>query len=177
MQKFIYRPNDNGTYAVVGYQGDEANVRIPDTYGGGIITIVGDKLFSGHAEIESVSIPDTVTDMGEFVFDGCVNLRCIDLPADLECLWGYTFVRCGIEEITLPDVRCGIEEITLPDKLVTLPPFAFKDCKNLRKITCGKGLKKIYAWVFSGCDSFEELIKNETVEVSERAFDTKELNT
>ena len=127
MQEFIYRPNDNGTYAVVGYQGDEANVRIPDTYGGGIITIVGDKLFSGHAEIESVSIPDTVTDMGEFVFDGCVNLRCIDLPADLECLWGYTFVRCGIEEITLPD------------KLVTLPPFAFKDCKNLRKITCGQG--------------------------------------
>ena len=165
MQEFIYRPNDNGTYAVVGYQGDEANVRIPDTYGGRIITIVGDKLFSGHAEIESVSIPDTVTDMGEFVFDGCVNLRRIDLPADLECLWGYTFVRCGIEEITLPD------------KLVTLPPFAFKDCKNLRKITCGKGLKKIYAWVFSGCDSFEELIKNETVEVSERAFDTKELNT
>ena len=159
MQKFIYRPNDNGTYAVVGYQGDEANVRIPDTYGGGIITIVGDKLFSGHAEIESVSIPDTVTDMGEFVFDGCVNLRCIDLPADLECLWGYTFVRCGIEEITLPDVRCGIEEITLPD------------------VRCGIEEITLPAWVFSGCDNFEELIKNETVEVSERAFDTKELNT
>ena len=130
MQKFIYRPNDNGTYAVVGYQGDEANVRIPDTYGGGIITIVGDKLFSGHAEIESVSIPDTVTDMGEFVFDGCVNLRCIDLPADLECLWGYTFVRCGIEEITLPD------------KLVTLPPFAFKDCKKLKRSSAARGSKR-----------------------------------
>ena len=70
-----------------------------------------------------------------------------------------------------------IEGSTLPDKLVTRRAFGCKDCKNIRKITCGKGLKKIYAWVFSGCDSFEELIKNETVEVSERAFDTKELNT
>ena len=165
MQDFIYKPTDNGTYAVVGYQGDETNVKIPDSYGGGVISVIGDKLFSGHKEIESVSIPDTVTDMGEFVFDGCVNLRQIDLPENLECLWGYTFVRCGIEAITLPD------------KLVTLPPFAFKDCKNLKKVVCGKGLKKIYSWVFSGCDSFEELVKNEIVEVSEKAFDTKELNT
>ncbi|WP_405343074.1 leucine-rich repeat protein [Ruminococcus sp.] len=58
-----------------------------------------------------------------------------------------------------------------------MPPFAFKDCKNLKKVVCGKGLKKIYSWVFSGCDSFEELVKNEIVEVSEKAFDTKELNT
>ena len=152
MQDFIYKPTDNGTYAVVGYQGDETNVKIPDSYGGGVISVIGDKLFSGH-------------DMGEFVFDGCENLRHIDLPANLESLWGYTFVRCGIESITLPD------------QLVTLPPFAFKDCKKLKKVVCGKGLKKIYSWVFSGCDSFEELVKNEIVVVSEKAFDTKELNT
>ena len=139
MQDFIYKPTDNGTYAVVGYQGDERDVKIPDSYGGGVISVIGDKLFSGHSEIESVSIPDTVTDMGEFVFDGCVKLRHIDLPENLECLWGY--------------------------------------CKNLKKVVCGKGLKKIYSWVFSGCDSFEELVKNEIVKVSEKAFDTKELNT
>jgi hypothetical protein len=130
-----------------------------------VISVIGDKLFSGHAEIELVSIPDTVTDMGEFIFDGCDNLSHIALPSQLECLWGYTFVRCGIEEITLPD------------RLVTLPPFAFKDCKELRRVVCGKGLKKIYSWVFSGCDRFEELIRNEIVEVSPQAFDTKELNT
>ena len=165
MQKFLFKPNENGTYAVVGYQGDEDEVIIPDSYGSGVITVIGDKLFSGHKEITSVKIPDTVTDMGEFLFDGCMNLKRIELPYSLECLWGYTFVRCGIEEIILPD------------KLVTLPPFAFKDCKNLRKVVCGKGLKKIYSWVFSGCDNLTELVKNVIVEVSEQAFDTKELNT
>ena len=103
--------------------------------------------------------------MGEFIFDGCDNLRSIELPSQLECLWGYTFVRCGIEEITLPD------------KLVTIPPFAFKDCSRLRRVVCGKGLKKIYAWAFSGCEGFEELVKNDIAEVSPRAFETKDLNT
>ena len=165
MQDFVFKPNENGTYAVVGYSGDEADVRIPDSCGGGVISVIGDKLFSGHKEITSVSIPDTVTDIGEFVFDGCRNLRTIKLPSQLECLWGYTFVRCGIEEITLPD------------KLVTLPPFAFMDCKYLKKVVCGKGLKKIYSWVFSGCDELTELIHGDNVEVSPMAFDTKELNT
>ena len=60
MQDFIYKLNENGTYAVVGYSGDEAEVKIPDSYGGGIITVIGDKLFSGHKEIVSVDIPDTL---------------------------------------------------------------------------------------------------------------------
>lgn len=165
MQEFMFAPVGDGTYSVSGYKGDEKDVVIPDSYGSGVITVIGDKLFSGHKEIESVHIPDTVTNMGEFIFDGCKNLRRMDLPSQLECLWGYTFVRCGIEEITLPD------------KLVTLPPFAFKDCKNLRKVVCGKGLKKVYSWAFSGCDQLTEFIYSDHVEVSPKAFESKELNT
>ena len=74
-------------------------------------------------------------------------------------------------------MRCGIEEITLPDKLVTIPPFAFKDCKNLRRVVCGKGLQKIYSWAFGGCDKLTELIRDDSVEVRPHAFDTKELKT
>ncbi|MEE3428071.1 MAG: leucine-rich repeat domain-containing protein [Ruminococcus sp.] len=165
MQEFMYKPAGNGTYCVCGYNGDEENVIIPESYGSGKITVIGDKLFSGHKEIVSIIIPDTVTDMGEFLFDGCDNLRSIKLPENLECLWGYTFVRSGIEEITLPD------------KLITIPPFAFKDCKNLRKVVCGKSLKKIYSWAFGGCDNLKEVVYGDNVEVSEKAFESKELNT
>ena len=165
MQEFFFAPTGDGTYSVAGYRGDEKNVVIPDNYGNCVISVVGDKLFSGHKEIESVHIPDTVTSMGEFVFDGCENLRRIHLPSQLEYIWGCTFVRCGIEEIVLPD------------KLVTLPPFAFKECKNLRKVVCGKGLQKVYSWVFMGCDNLTEFIHGDNVEVSPKAFESKELNT
>lgn len=165
MQEFTFKWADDGTFCVSGYKGDEAEVVIPESYGSGVITVIGDQLFKGHSEIVSVKIPDTVTNMGEFIFEGCDNLSRIELPSQLECLWGYTFARCGIEEIILPD------------KLITLPPFAFKDCKRLRKVVCGKGLKKVYSWTFAGCDNLTEFIHGDETEVSPHAFENKELNT
>ena len=159
MQEFTYKQIEDGTYAVSSYTGDEAEVVIPPYLGP--ITILTDKLFAGHSEITSVTIPDTVTDMGEFLFDGCTELRSIQLPSALERLWGLTFVRCGIEEIELPD------------GLKTIPPFAFKECKDLRKVTCGPSLKTIYDWAFSGCDSLTEVVHGEITVVSEKAFETK----
>ncbi|MBR6350402.1 MAG: leucine-rich repeat domain-containing protein [Lachnospiraceae bacterium] len=159
MQEFTYKQVEDGTYAVSGYTGDEAEIVIPPYLG--TITILSDKLFAGHSEITSVTIPDTVTDMGEFLFDGCTELRSIKLPASLERLWGLTFVRCGIEEIELPD------------GLKTIPPFAFKECRNLRKVVCGKGLKHIYDWAFSGCDALKEVQHGDETVVDERAFETK----
>ena len=44
----------------------------------------------------------------------------------------------------------------LPDGLRIIPPFAFKDCRNLRRVVCGAGLEKIYSWAFGGCDQLRE---------------------
>ena len=161
MQEFYYRRVDDGTFCLTGYEGDEADVVIPDDI---VFTILNDKVFRGHEEIRSVRIPDSVTDMGEFLFDGCVNLRHLKLPTELKVLWGYTFVRCGIEEIVLPD------------QLRIIPPFAFKDCKNLRKVVCGAGLEKIYAWAFSGCERLteDELYHAPGVDISPKAFERKD---
>ena len=140
------------------YEGREEDVVIPDTYQGKPVTILFDKLFAGHEEIRSVRIPDTVTDLGEFLFEGCVNLHHIELPSGLRYLWGYTFCRCGIEEIILPD------------EVKIIPSYAFKDCANLRKIICGSGLKRIASWAFGGCDRLEEVVRGPEVEVSPDAF-------
>ena len=165
MQKFLFSPIEDHTYSIVGYEGDEADVVIPDNFGGTKVTVICDKVFAGHDEIRSVTIPDTVTDMGEFVFEGCRALKEIRLSSELSCLWGYTFCRCGIEEIVLPD------------KLVSIPPFAFKECRELKKVVCGSGMKKIYSWAFAGCSSLEEVSHGDSVEVSPDAFNSKELNT
>lgn len=108
-------------------RGDESEVVIPTDR---VFTILSDKIFRGHSEITSIQIPDTVTDIGEFVFDGCVNLRHLKLPANLRTLWGYSFVRCGIEEIVLPD------------QLRIIPPFAFKECKTCGVSYAAQGLRR-----------------------------------
>ena len=158
MQEFYYRMIEDGTYCLTGYKGDETHVVIPDDKN---ITVLFDKVFAGHDEITSIHIPDIVTDMGEFLFDGCDRLKHIDLPSSLTYLWGHTFCRCGIEEIELPD------------KLESLPPFAFKDCRDLKRVICGKGMKKIHPWVFGGCESLEEVICGPEVTISPQAYEKK----
>ena len=76
MQEFYYNRVEDGTFCLTGYVGDEAEVVIPDDK---VFTILSDKIFRGHSEITSIRIPDTVTDMGEFLFDGCENLRRLKL--------------------------------------------------------------------------------------------------
>ncbi len=165
MQEFQYKEIDDGTLCVSGYQGDEAAAEIPAAVDGVPVTVVGDSVFKGHPELTAVRLPDTITDLGEFVFDGCENLRRLQLPAGLARLWGYTFVRCGLEELELPD---GVRSI---------PPFCFKDCKRLQRVVCGAGMRTIHAWAFGGCDRLEEFRCPKTAVVSPQAFLSKELNT
>lgn len=67
-----------------------------------------------------------------------------------------------------------IEEITLPDGVGIIPPYAFKNCKALKKVVCGSGMRKIKSWAFGGCDSLEEVIYGPEVEVSKDAFESNE---
>lgn len=155
MQNFTFKTNDDGqTITVMSYEGDEAHVVIPDQCWAKPVTVIYDKLFAGHAEIEDIRFPDTITDLGEFVFDGCTGLKRIELPPALKYLWGQTFARCQAEEILLPE------------NIRTIPPHAFKDCKNLRRVVCGSGVKKIYGGAFSGCSQLTELVCGKDVEIS-----------
>ena len=160
MEEFSFQLNyDEQSYTARHYHGEAEEVLIPEIFLGKPVTILFDKLFAGHTEIRSISIPDTVTDLGEFVFDGCVNLRELGLPSGLLYLWGYTFCRSGLEEIVLPD------------SIKIIPPYAFKDCKRLKRVVCGSGMRKISAWAFGGCENLTELVHGSDVEVSPLAFE------
>jgi hypothetical protein len=165
MQEFRYKLIDDETYCVMTYRGDEKEIVIPDLCNGKPVTVLYDDLFKGHAEITSVKIPDSVREIGGFVFDGCAGLKSVRLPASLESMWQYAFVRSSIEEIVIPD---GVKQII---------PFTFKDCKRLRKVVCGAGLRAVGAWAFEGCDALEEFVCGKDVDVSPEAFQRKKLNT
>ena len=162
MQEFAFKMLEDETFAAVGYTGDETEVVIPDTHWGRPVTVLFDSLFAGHAEITSVRIPDTVTDIGEFVFDGCESLRYINLPEKLEHIWPYAFARSGIKEIILPDA------------VRSVAPFTFKDCRMLRKVVCGSGMKEIHGYAFGGCESLTELLFGPGTKLHPLAFEAKD---
>lgn len=60
-------------------------------------------------------------------------------------MWQYAFTRCGLEDIVLPD------------KVMQIIPYTFMDCKSLRQVYCGSGIKKIHAHSFKGGDSLTDI--------------------
>jgi hypothetical protein len=133
---FSYRIIEDYTNCITAYRGQDNEVVIPDNLNA---TVLYDDLFKGHTEITSVKIPDSITQIGGFVFDGCVNLRSINLPPNLIDMWQYALTRCGIESITIPgSVR-------------TVIPFTFYQCKALKSVTLNEGTQKICARAFKDC--------------------------
>lgn len=159
MQTFTYKGIEGESMCITGYHGDEAEVVVPETLEDHPVTVIYDDVFKGHTEITSVVFPETVTDIGSFVFDGCSNLKKVVLPKGLQYLWQCAFVRCGIEEIVIPD------------QITSIPPETFKDCKNLKKVVLPAGLKTIRSRAFKGCDQLTEVKYGPNVEVSENAFE------
>ena len=158
MQDFTFKMIDNETYAVMSYSGDEKEVTVPSEYLERPVTILFDDIFKGHTEIEKVNIPDTVTDIGGFVFDGCVNLKEIKLPAMLQNMWQYAFVRSSIEKIDIP---AGVKYII---------PFTFKDCKDLKEVTIHEGTIGIRALAFQNCTGLRKVTAPSDIVIDKDAF-------
>jgi hypothetical protein len=50
------------------------SVSIPDS-----VTKIGDRAFAGCTSLTSISIPDSVTSIGDSAFDGCTSLTSVSL--------------------------------------------------------------------------------------------------
>ena len=160
MQDFFTSQLDEFNISIMGYRGDENRVVIPAKMAGKNVTILFDALFKNHPEITYVKIPNTVTNIGSYMFEGCTKLKEIKLPDSLTEIWEYGFAKSSFEELYIPD---GVEVIM---------PYTFKDCKKLKKIVFGKGLKKICDGAFEGCPKLKEVVYGKGVEVSPLAYET-----
>ena len=158
MQEFWFKHADNDTYMAQRYRGDEQTVTVPASWYGCPVSVLMDDLFKGHREIENVILPDTVTDIGGFVFDGCSSLKQIILPSSLRNLWQYAFVRSSFGELLIPE---GVRDIV---------PFCFKDCRELTRIEFTAEHLRIMGWAFEGCESLKEIVISRDAVIHETAF-------
>ncbi len=153
---FYYRMIDEGTFCITSYNGRTEHVVIPDKINA---TILYDDLFKGHTEITSVKIPDTITDIGGFVFDGCTNIKEIILPPNLINMWQYAMTRCGIKSITIPG------------SVNSVVPFTFNQCKNLKTVIFCEGTIKICSWAFKDCTALLDVyLPKSLIDISNLAF-------
>ena len=164
------------------YKGD---IVIPSTvtYKGIEYTVVGiDIAFTNRPEVTSVTIPNTVTTLGEFSFQAC-GLTSIIIPNSVTVIGSAAFSSCNnLESVTIgngidsigANAFCSctsLKSISIPDNVTKLGNFAFADCNNLTTITIGNGIKTIGESTFNGCKRLTSVVMaNSVTSIGEEAF-------
>ena len=68
------------------------------------MTRVPSKAFQGCEEITSVTIPDSVTVIGEDAFRGCSSLAAVTIPDSVTAIGEFAFFGCSLlAAVTIPD--------------------------------------------------------------------------
>ena len=112
---------------------------IPSTLGGFPVTKIDAKAFT-NCQMTSITIPDSITHIGNQAFYNCFDLAGIDLGNGVTTIGSYAF--CGCNSLT---------SITIPDSVTSLGPDALQSCDNLVSVTLGNGITIIPSFAFCGC--------------------------
>lgn len=105
------------------------------------LTKIGNSCFDG-AQIKQITIPDTVTEIGENAFNYCEQLALITLPSGLQKISSRMLAGCmSLTSITIPAsvteigsqafAASGLTSITIPSTVTILGSDAFNDCASL----------------------------------------------
>ena len=105
---------------------------------------IKDYSFHGCSNLKNVTIPDTVTAIGEFAFGDCTSLESIVIPYGVTSIGNGAFYNCT-----------SLESIVIPDS-VTYVSSAFQHCTALKSITVPTSVEYCSDYAFYGCTSIED---------------------
>lgn len=126
-----------GNYAF--YYSRPSSVTIPET-----VTAIGEGAFMGCDRLTSVSVPDSVTTIGQQAFACCASLSSVYLPNSITAIEDYLFGWCYM-----------LQSVNIPKGVTRIGDGAFDYCKNLSSLTIPDGVTYIgqYAFCESGITS------------------------
>ena len=118
-----------------------------------------------NSGISSISIPDTVVEIGDDAFGGCESLTEIEIPNSVVS-FGESDFPMGVFS------GCkNLKSVIMSDNIEKLPRSNFAKCENLQYVKLPKNLKEIDPYVFDGCKSLTSLeLPDGLLKINDHAF-------
>ena len=167
-------------------QGDiRIPIRLPVTQSGGQVTCIDWAAFRDCADLTSVYIPPTVTNIKNQAFRGCTSLASINIPSHVQNIGRWLFDGChNLKAIFIPDAVTNIEEgaflnctslkrVEIPNGVVSIGQNAFYGCTSITRATVSQSVldMRLYNVFSAAYQSIEKVdIANEVTNVSALAF-------
>ena len=106
----------------------------------------GAELYIGGKLAKEITIPDSVTSIGDSAFAGCSSLTSISIPVSVTRIGNGAFYDCS-----------SLASITIPDSVTRIGNWAFHGCSSLTDITIPDSVTSIGDVAFSGCSSLRSI--------------------
>ena len=123
------------------------NISLPDG-----MTNIGNWAFEGCSALTQVTIPDGVTSIGESAYLDCSALTQVNIPDGVESIGEYAFSRCS-----------ALTQVTIGNSVESIGNYAFYECSALTQVTIGNSVTSIGNWAFSNCSALAEMTVLATV--------------
>ncbi len=117
-------------------------ITIPDS-----VTSIGQQAFRDCTSLESVTLPPALTTIEVQMFQGCSSLSSITIPESVTRIGNYAFDGCS-----------SLTQITIPDSVENVNVAAFNACTGLTEVTFENAVPPtIGANIFNGCSKLKAI--------------------
>ena len=178
--KYAYKVNEDGrTATITEFRGpvDPAktpapyDITIPTELNGLTVTDLGENSFSTDDlysplyeihlnKIHSVTIPQSVTSIGNDAFTNCRGLNSLTIDDAAISIGSWAFAQCY-----------SLSSLSLGKKITTIGDHAFDDCRALTSVTIPQSVTSIGQKAFNSCISLTTLSLGENIKtIGDSAF-------
>lgn len=158
-----------GNATITNYSGTDEAIAVSDDFWNYPVVAIGENAFANNIFIKNITIPDSVTSIGNNAFLGCMGTKIIYGGFVYEVTDStVSIIGCTLSgSVIIPDYlgglpvlsigteafsgNTGITEIIIPDGVTYIGDNAFSNCTGLRDIYIPDSVSYIGDDAFSGC--------------------------
>ena len=150
----IYSSDHPKNYNLRSFCNQIQSVTIPES-----VTSIGKSAFEHCSKLDSLTINGVATSMiGAYAFNGCTSLTSLSLVGSFQTIGDYAFAYCGMTSLTIDATITSIGE------------FAFSSC-SLTSLSLTGNVQKIGDYAFAYCTSLTSLSLTGNVQkIGDHAF-------
>ena len=140
---------------------ENGTLTIPDS-----VTKIGEGAFANLEGLKTIIIPGSVKEIGTNAFRRNTTLETVIMQEGIEKIGDWAFAECK-----------ELRKIEFPDSIITMETYSFAYCSKIKEIKIPPKVTEIKADTFNGNYSLEKMILNKKInKIGDRAFENTKIS-